>query len=144
MTDKEKGGCGCAVFFALAIIAAQLQSCEEARQKEAYVKAWESGWRPPVKELEWFEPSGNLCEATVLKWKAASERDRLATCGEWLRRWWKAGYTIKKYKSTDDLRMDAQRMLTELDVAVSGSGNDRANINQVATLVAMLMNLLTK
>jgi len=139
MTEKEKGGCGCLTIIALIVIISQVQYCEQERNNEELLKKWESGWRPPA---EWYEPTGNLCDATVLEWKAASERDRLATCGEWLRRWWKGGATIKKYKTTDDLKLDAQRMLTELDAAVSGPENDKANVNKVATLVAMLMKLI--
>lgn len=76
----------------------------------------------------WYE-GGTLHQATVARWKASNEQNKLATCGDFM-----ATYD-KSVSSMAVLKMRAEELKTCIDVATSGS--DETNNVDVTTVAAL-------
>lgn len=90
---------------------------------------------------EWAK-GGTLYNKTVLEWKNASEQNRLATCGNWISAWEKNDMTAKKYKSLDEMKVDAEKLRAAINNLVLGTDSqDSRPINEFATFLALTMKI---
>lgn len=83
-----------------------------------------------------------LRNPTVKEWKSSSASSRLATCGNWVASWWNKKLSVKSYSSMDEIKVDAERLLTAVDLAVSGPGTrEDETVAEIATLLAMTLKI---
>ena len=68
-------------------------------------------------ETDWVR-GATLQNSSVAQWNRATAANKLATCGNWIAAWEKAGLTAKKYGPLSDLRPDAEELRACLDIAL--------------------------
>ena len=88
---------------------------------------------------EWYA-GGTLHQATISEWKNATEKNKLATCADFVA-------NVKKMNNESyngdlvSMKKDATQMMTCIDEAVKGDAAENANmkINEVAATCAILL-----
>lgn len=79
---------------------------------------------------EWYV-GGNLHQAKISEWKVATERNKLATCADFVA-------NIKKDLPTSELKIKSIEMKNCIDEATRGlSSTDNEKTNEIAALCAL-------
>jgi len=94
----------------------------------------------PADETDWVR-GATLQNATVARWNSATAANKLATCGNWIAAWEKAGLTAKKYGPLSDLRPDAEELRGCLNQALQGA-RDTETVNPYAAICASQLGIL--
>jgi hypothetical protein len=86
---------------------------------------------------DWFN-GGTLHKATVQQWNNATEKDKLATCADWICAWEKADLTTRKYNSMNQVKWDAEELRACLNEALQPvSPNEPVNSYVVLSAIAL-------
>ena len=88
---------------------------------------------PIVESNEWFK-GGTLHKAKIIDWKSATERNKLATCADFV-------YSINK----DLLLSEVKSGATDLKICIDGAVKDydvvdQSEISEIAALCLTLLN----
>ena len=79
--------------------------------------------------------------SSVAQWNGATAANKLATCGNWIAAWEKAGLTAKAYGPLSDLRPDAEELRACLDAALQAL-RDTERVNPYASICALQLGIL--
>ena len=88
-----------------------------------------------------WHTGGNLHSATVFQWGSASERNKLATCGDWIAAWEEAGLTLKSYPSIDSVKPDAMQLRECVNRSIDSARSDE-KINEYGALCAVGLDII--
>ncbi|WP_109853323.1 DUF4236 domain-containing protein [Aquimarina sp. AU58] len=83
---------------------------------------------------KWYQ-GGTLHKSKIIDWKNASERNKLATCGDF------CANIYKRNNSIDEVKLIATNLVICIDEATKESGNtlDNSSISEIASMCLLLM-----
>jgi len=88
-------------------------------------------------ELEWLK-NGTLHNKTITEWKVASDKNKLATCADFMANLKET--ENQKYTSIEDMKYDAINLKTCIDEGTRNNNYaDNMKISEVAKLCYILM-----
>ncbi|GAI01876.1 unnamed protein product [marine sediment metagenome] len=87
---------------------------------------------------QWFQ-GGNLHNATVAKWKIATNQNKLATASDWL-----AATNWKGHLNTpadfDRLKVKAQMLVGAIEETAKAEGSDALKVNEIGAIIMTMAN----
>jgi hypothetical protein len=87
-------------------------------------------------ELEWLK-GGNLHNSNVTEWINSNDKNKLATCADFVANIKKANN--EKYQSISLMKSDAETMKNCIDEAVKANGIENMKISEIAVACNTLM-----
>lgn len=79
--------------------------------------------------------------ATVSQWINASERNKLATCGDWIAAMEEAGFTLKTYPTIDSVKPDAMQLRECVNRSLDSARSDE-KVNEYGVLCAVGLDII--
>lgn len=94
----------------------------------------QTDYQPSESETQKWYQGGTLHKSTVAEWKNASDRNKLATCGDFV------ANMVDKSTSIDVIKIKSENLKTCIDEAVKGSDytNDY-KVSRIAAICAVSM-----
>ena len=157
LTDQEKGCGGCLVIIVVIVVISQIHQSQKQANDEEALREWKERQKMREEQEQSAELSNSLLlikgageewlqdatlhNVTVSKWRSASERDKLATCGQWIMTWATHRRATNQYDSMEDLKRHAEYLAQEVDTTIARwKGSDE--ISLAAVLAGMKLNLV--